>query len=155
MVDVLEMKMNVSEVLKTQEEVCSIFNSLSVTQLIDSFFLRCFWDRVMPNLTSKLVGVISYLFNVHFNISTSQDKEIILVKKSGVDHLIILPYLYFSCKLLSIPLFVLKFGRDSIFNIISILQDGLLLYSPIVEPCPGILVPTPLELEVGVLVREK
>jgi len=36
-----------------------------------------------------------------------------------------------------------------------ILQDDLLLYPPIVVPCLGILVPTPLEPEVGDLARDR
>lgn len=92
MVYVLEMGMDVTEGRTMQEKVLFIFHSLSVTQLTNSLFSGCcFGDRPMPSFTPKLVGVSYYLRNVHFLLSTNQDKEIILVSESGFDHLLIVP----------------------------------------------------------------
>lgn len=45
----------------------------------------------MLGFTLKLMGISSNVCNAHFICSTGQDRKIILVSKSGVDHLLTTP----------------------------------------------------------------
>ncbi len=89
--NVFKRGMDVSKGWAIQNKVFLIFDSLSMAEEIGSFEQRCFRNRPMVGFTSKLMGISSYLCNVHFLLSIGQDKKVILVRKSRVDHLLVIP----------------------------------------------------------------
>jgi hypothetical protein len=68
-----------------------ILNPLGVTKVIDYFFPWCFGDCTMLNFTMQLMRISSYFNrNIDSLIYASQNREILLIFKVRVKHLLII-----------------------------------------------------------------
>ena len=66
-----------------------IFHLLRITNMTNFIVPRGFRNIPPPGLTPKLMGISYYLSDVHFFLIAGQHKDIILIIKGGVDHLLI------------------------------------------------------------------
>ena len=66
-----------------------MFHLLRITKLTNPIIARGLRNRPLLGLTSKLMGISSYLSDVHIFLIAGQHREIILIVKGRVDHFLI------------------------------------------------------------------
>ena len=82
-----ELRVDMSKSQAIKNEVFFIFHYINLTNPRDSIIPQIIVSRAQLGYISNLMRTTSYPNNVHFLLGDGEHREIILVIKSGFDHL--------------------------------------------------------------------